>query len=108
MSSHSRPTCGICRKWSITHRLVKPASSAARAISASVAAVVAGWPGQVEARDLQAELERHRILLLAGGGVRRVEERGRDERDRPGAVHAGEALAGERVRDAGGLAQLRR
>ena len=30
----------------MTHRLVKPASSAARAISASVAAVVAGWPGQ--------------------------------------------------------------
>ena len=46
MSSHSRPICGICRKWSITHRLVKPASSAARATSASVAAVVAGWPGQ--------------------------------------------------------------
>src|SRR5215207_8750466 len=46
MSSHSRPIWGICTKWSITHRLVKPASSAARAMSPRVAAVVAGWPGK--------------------------------------------------------------
>src|SRR5918996_444700 len=46
MSSHSRPICGICRKWSITQMLVKPASSAVRAISASASAVEAGWSGK--------------------------------------------------------------
>ena len=82
MSCHSRPTCGICRKWSITHRLVKPASSAAAAIAASVSAVAGRVAGEVEARDLQAEVERHGILLLAGGGRGGGEEGGRDERDR--------------------------
>ena len=95
MSSHSRPICGICRKWSITHRLVKPAASAARATSASVDAVVAGMAGPVEARDLQPEVERHRILLLAGGRRGGGQERGRDERDGSGGVDAGEALRGE-------------
>src|SRR5258707_73280 len=33
MSSHSRPTPGICTKWSMTLSRVKPASSAARAIA---------------------------------------------------------------------------
>ena len=109
MSSHSRPTCGIWRKWSITHRLVKPASSAARATAASVAAVVGRVPGAVEARDLQAELERHRILLLARGRVRaRSRNAGGTSVDRPGGVDAGEALAGERARRRRGrLAQLR-
>ena len=34
MSSHSRPTVGICTTWSITEIDEKPASSAARAIVA--------------------------------------------------------------------------
>ena len=81
----------------MTQRLEKPASSAARATSASVAAVVSGWP-EVEARDLQAEVERHRILLA--GGPRRagaVRKRGGTSVDRRRRVNAGEALAGKRV-----------
>ena len=47
MSSHSRPTDGICTKWSITEIDENPTSSAARAIAPSRAAVSAGPPGQV-------------------------------------------------------------
>ena len=54
--------------------------------------------GQVEARDLQAEVERHRVLLLAGappaGAVRNA---GGTSVDGTGAVDAGEALGGERA-----------
>ena len=83
----------------MTQRLVKPASSAARAI---VGERRRGrrpdGPGQVEARDLQAEVERHRILLLAGRRVeRRSGTRAGRASTRPGAMDAGEALGGERV-----------
>ena len=44
MSSHSRPTCGIWRKWSITHSEVNPASSAARATAASALLVSPSQP----------------------------------------------------------------
>ena len=67
-----------------------------------------GVAGPVEARDLQAELERHRILLLAGGRRRGGQERGRDERDGSGGVDAGEPLGREPLgRGLGRLAQLR-
>src|SRR5215217_5024218 len=65
-----------------------------------------GMAGEAEARDLQAEVERHRILLLAGGGGRGGQERGRDELDGPGAMHGGEALGGEPLDDPLGGAQL--
>ena len=104
MSSHSRPTCGIWRKWSITHREVKPASSAARATAASARA---GLPLPAEAGDLQPELERQRRLGLARGGGGRVEEAGRHELDGPRGVDAREALVAERREHRGRLAQLR-
>ena len=63
--------------------------------------------GPVEARDLQPEVERHRILLLAGGGAQGGQEGGGHERNRARAVHAGEILAGEPLSGAGRLAQLR-
>ena len=47
MSSHSRPTPGICTKWSITEIDENPASSAARAMTPSRWAVSAGAPGHV-------------------------------------------------------------
>ena len=47
MSSQCGPTGGICRKWSITQMLVKPASSAATASSDSRSRVSAGPPGKV-------------------------------------------------------------
>ena len=48
MSSHSRPTLGICTKWSITESDENPASSAARAIVARRVAVSPGAPGHVK------------------------------------------------------------
>ena len=59
--------------------------------------------GPVEAGDLQAEAERHRILLLAERRLRRGEEGGRDERHGTGAVDSGEPLGGERVAGRQGL-----
>src|ERR671914_1291045 len=61
---------------------------------------------EAEAGHLQAELERHRILLLPLGGVQGCQEGGRHQLDRPGAVHAGEALVLEPLEDLGALAQL--
>ena len=46
MSSHSRPTVGICTTWSITEIEEKPASSAARAIAPRRDASSAAPPGQ--------------------------------------------------------------
>ena len=48
MSSQACPIPGICRKWSMTHRLSKPASSAAAAISRRRRAISAGPPGHVK------------------------------------------------------------
>ena len=48
MSSHSRPTLGICTKWSITDSDENPTSSAALAMAPSRAAVSAGAPGHVK------------------------------------------------------------
>ena len=47
MSSQAWPMPGIWRKWSITHRLSKPASSAAVAISRSRVPISDGPPAQV-------------------------------------------------------------
>jgi hypothetical protein len=38
----------IWKKWSITHRLARPASSALRAMRPNVGPIVAGAPGQVK------------------------------------------------------------
>ena len=97
MSSQWRPTGGICRKWSITHRLANPASSAATAISASRSRGLGRAAGPAEPGDLQAELQRHRALLLAGGGRGRGHEVGGHDRDRVGRVDGGEALAAQGV-----------
>ena len=48
MSSQCGPTGGICRKWSITQMLVKPASSAVTASSDSRSRVSAGPPGNMK------------------------------------------------------------
>src|SRR5574341_1924333 len=48
MSRSAAPTGGIWKKWSITQMESYPASSAARAISASFAPSCAGPPGQVK------------------------------------------------------------
>ena len=99
MSSHSRPTCGIWRKWSISHRLVKPASSAARATSASAAAV------SPAARSRSATpAGRTRAASAPPPGGRRppgaVRNAGGTSSTGPGGVDAGEALAGQRARRA--------
>ena len=60
MSSHSRPTDGICTTWSITEIDEKPTSSAARAMAPRRGASSARAAGPVEAADLQAEAQRHR------------------------------------------------
>ena len=106
MSSHSRPTCGICSTWSITQTLAKPASSAARATSASVAAVVPGWPGQSK-REIcrpnsspsgsRAGARRHRARREGGG----------TSATGPRPWTAAKPSLAERSRDALGLAQLR-
>src|SRR3954453_20453189 len=114
MSSHSRPIWGICTTWSMSHRLVKPASSAATATSASVAAVVAGWPGQSKretCRPKSSVIGSSRWRAGGGGGGGKAggaggQEGGRHEGDRPGAVHGGEALGGEAGREALGLREL--
>ena len=104
MSSHSRPTCGIWRKWSISHRLVKPASSAARATSASAPAPSGPSHPKRETWSPNSSGTGSAPWRAAASG--RAQERGWHERDRPGVVDAREALARERLARAGGLAQL--
>ena len=65
-----------------------------------------GMARPAEALDLQAEREPLRILVLAGGGVQRADEVGRNERHRAGGVHAGPVLPRQRVGHRGGRAQL--
>ena len=48
MSSHSRPTLGICTKWSITEIELKPTSSARAAMARKRLAVSADPPGHVK------------------------------------------------------------
>ena len=103
MSSHSRPTCGIWRKWSITHSDVKPASSAARRDAASCSRVS---PPSRSARS--AARTRAPAAPRPGARRRRArEEAGRHELDGPGGVDAREALVAERREHRGRLAQLR-
>src|SRR3954463_10695617 len=120
MSSHSRPICGIWMTWSMSQRLPTTAASAPRAAGAGAAGVPrrAGEGGElargrlrvaaeVEARDLQPEGERHRILLLAARRLRRGQERGGRGRPRPGGGAGGDPLAREPLGGGPGLAQLR-
>ena len=46
MSSSGGPIIEIWKKWSITHRLDRPAPSELRAIRPNVGPMVAGAPGQ--------------------------------------------------------------
>ena len=61
---------------------------------------------EVEARELQPEVQRHRILPLAVGGVRGGQERRRDELDRARRVDPRKGFSGQGLADPGGLAQL--
>ena len=80
----ARPTGSARRGPSPRSTRTRP-SSAARAMAPRRGASSAAPPGHVEAADLQAEAQRHRILLLAPGGGRRVVERvgARPRRRRP-------------------------
>ena len=82
MSSHSRPTLGICTKWSITEIDEKPTSSAAPGDGAEPVGGLGRAAGPREPTDLQAEAHGHGVLLLAAGGGRRVVERGGHDLDR--------------------------
>ena len=66
-----------------------------------------GMAGKVEARDLQSELERHGILLLAGGRRRGGEKGGGYERDGACGTHGCESLGPERRIDLCDRPQLR-
>ena len=66
-----------------------------RADSASAGPVVAGAPRPGEARDLQAEVERHGSSSGARRRPARSRNAGGDERRRAGGVDGGEALARE-------------
>jgi len=46
MSSSGGPIMSIWKKWSITHRLVRPACSASLAILPKVGPIDSGAPGQ--------------------------------------------------------------
>jgi len=48
MAFSGGPTMEIWKKWSITHRLAMPASSASRAIRAKVGPMPSGASGQVK------------------------------------------------------------
>src|SRR5829696_85799 len=48
MGSSTSPTAPIWKKWSITQRLAKPASSAVLPISANFGLIEPGAPGQVK------------------------------------------------------------
>ena len=96
MSSHSRPTLGICTKWSITDSDENPASSAARAMVAEPRRRLRRAAGPREPADLQAEAHRHGSFLLAPGGGRCVVERSGHDLDGSvgDAVDGVEALVG--------------
>ena len=83
MSSHAGPICGIWRKWSITHSVSKPASSAASAMSRSRSPSSAGPPGQVKRGICNPK---RRPIGRAAGDERRSagrRQRRRHERDAP-------------------------
>ena len=89
---------GICRTWSITQRLAKPASSAAAAMAPSRVRQRRRSALPRERRDLQPEAQRQRVVALAGGGERRRHEGRRHDLDVGRLVHAVEALVGQRRR----------
>ncbi len=63
-SSHTLPTWGICRRWSMTHRPSNPACSAVTAAAARWSASRGRAALPCKARDLQAEPKRLGVLRL--------------------------------------------
>ena len=82
MSSHSRPTLGICTTWSITESDENPASSARPGDGAEAGRRLRRGAGPREPADLQSEAHRHGLLLLAPSGGRCVVERPGHDLDR--------------------------
>ena len=70
MSSHSGPIWGIWMRWSITEIEVKPDVLGGPGEVGEPGRELGGATGPGEAADLQAEGERHGVLLLTSGARR--------------------------------------
>src|SRR5215210_7973932 len=69
MGSSASPTTPIWKKWSITHILAKPASSAVLAISANFGPIEAGASGQVKRGTCNPMRKSEASILSRDGSI---------------------------------------